>query len=258
VAVSSAKTAGRVVLQAGAEEGLVGHHAVLDLEVVGTAGRVGAHAQAHLQVVVGLEAGEAVALQDQLQLAGLQVQQVHVVPARVTVVDAHQHLVQALLRAADHAHAHLVEGRVVALRAGLHVDAVKAEVLVAGVVLDEQQLLAVARPEVAGNGAVLGVGDGLGGLRLVRGRDPDVHHAVDRRHPRQPLAVGAQLRTGLDRVAEQCGTRDQRRVAHGDGGLAGVGGVRDGRQRGGERQGQRKQKRRTGHASLGRMERPAA
>ena len=46
--------------------------------------------------------------------------------------------------------------------AGLDVHAVEVEVLVTGVVLHEQQLLAVARPEVAGDGAVLGVGDGLG------------------------------------------------------------------------------------------------
>ncbi|TID56528.1 hypothetical protein DIZ40_17075, partial [Legionella pneumophila] len=140
-----------------------------------------------------------------------------------------------------------VKRRVVALGAGLHVDAVEAEVLVTGVVLDEQNLLAVARPEVRGNRAVLGIGDCLGRIRLVGRRHPHVHHAIDGRHPRQPAAIGAQLGARLDRVAEQRGTRDQRRVADGEGRLAGIRGKRRVRACGGQRQGQREQEERLGH-----------
>ena len=172
-------------------------------EVVHAARGIGPCGQANLQVVVAHEAGKAIALHDQLELARLEVEQVDVVPARVAVVDADEDAVLHLGADGHDLHARLLERRVGRGRAVDHVHAVQQEVLVAALVVHVQQGLAVGRPEAAADGPAL-----LGRQRARLGkigqrRHPQVQHAVARRHPAEPPAVGADARAGAGWAAEE-------------------------------------------------------
>ena len=92
-----------------------------------------------------------------------------VVPLGVAVVEADQDAVLDVVGDADDLDAGLLERRQRALRAGDDVDAVEQEILVAALVVDEQDLLAVGRPEILPDRAL-----GLGGQRPRRlaGRRP--------------------------------------------------------------------------------------
>lgn len=100
------------------------------------------------------------------------------------------------------------------------------EVLVAGVVLQLHEVLAVERPGCLGEGALLGGGDGGGVVEVAGGGDADAEHAVVRGVPGEPLAVGADLGVRAGSVAEQDCAGDEigsRGAGGGDGGLVAVG-----------------------------------
>ena len=104
----------------------------------------------------------------------------------------------------------------------VEVDAVDVPVLVAVLVLRVEDVLARVGPEVAHDAAVLVVRHRLGLRRIVVRADPHVQHALDRRDKRQPLAIRAEPRPGLFRIAEERLPRNQRHIRR-------AGGGRDGR-----------------------------
>jgi hypothetical protein len=74
---------------------------------------------------------------------------------------------------------------------GRRVHGVDVVVLVAGLILREEDELAVPAPEIAGDRALGVGGEGPGLLeRLPRTLDPDVARAVERLDERDELAVG--------------------------------------------------------------------
>ena len=171
-------------------------------EVVHAACGVRPQREAQRVVGVGHESGVAVGTDDLGQLAGLEVEAVDVVPLRIAVVETDEDAVLDERRDAHHLHARLLERGQRALRAALHIDAVEQEVLVARLVLDVHHHGAVGRPEKQADRPVLGGRQRTGGLELVDGRDPDVHHALARREPGEVLAVRRERRPGAARVAE--------------------------------------------------------
>ena len=188
-------------------------------ELAGRAGPVHQHGAAvgrqHLgpanaQAMVGDPAdGADVVLGHQRPLAGPEVDLVHVVQLRVAVVEADQDLVGVRALDRDDLRLHLLErGQVARLAAGGR-HRVHVPVLVAALVLDVDDVLAVLGPEVLADAAQLVGGDDRV-ILLADGLDEDVEHALVRRQVGQPLAVGRQPGRGLDRVAEQHLARDER------------------------------------------------
>ncbi len=218
---------GQRIFEAGTGEGCVLDLAVHHLEKVAAALGVLTHGQPQHQFVVGHEAGVAVLVAQLFgQGAGVHVEQVDVEHRGVAVVEADEDLVLVLVRAADDLHAGVLERGQRRLLAARHVDAVEQEILVARLVLHVEQALAVAGPEILPDGAIGGAVIAWASSGLGLGRHPHVEHAVARRQPTQPLAVGTDLAAGPGRVAEQVVARDQREIgkALGHGILSGLGG----------------------------------
>jgi hypothetical protein len=93
------------------------------------------------------------------------------------------------------------------------IDGVDVEVLVASLVLHEEDELAVLTPEIPGDGALGVRGERVGLLEgLVRPLDPDVAGAVERLDEREVLAVGRELAADDLGVAEEELAVDQRRL----------------------------------------------
>ena len=132
-----------------------------------------------------------------------------VVPARVAIVEADQDPVAHDRRYALDLHPHLFERGKQPLGTIHDIHAVEQEVLVAALVVDEQDLAAARSPEVTADRARLLGCQSLGGGGIARGRDPDIEYAIARRDPAQPLAVGADPPGGLGRIAEQRVAWDQ-------------------------------------------------
>ena len=188
--------------------------------------RLGRHP--HLEVGVGDVAGElGGVLLHQRALAAGQVDPVEVVPLGVAVVHADEDAVGPGRADADDLRGGLRErGEVAGLVAG-HVHRVQVEVLVTAAVAQVEQRVRLLRPEIVVDAARLVVGDRLAGGRIAGRRDPDVHHAVDRRDPAQVPAVGTDLHAGAFGIAEQRIARDQlhllRRLGRGRGAGGGHG-----------------------------------
>jgi hypothetical protein len=119
-----------------------------------------------------------------------------------------------LAAAADRDHPRLLELRVALESPALGRDAVEQVVLVAAAVVDEEDRLAVARPEVLADRAHFLLRERLRLRRIGGGRHPDVQHAVARGDPRDPLAIGADESLDLAGVAEEGGARDQLDLGH--------------------------------------------
>ena len=113
------------------------------------------------------------------------------------------------MRHADDLCPYLLERRQINLLVTLHIDAVDAPVLVAALILQKQNVLAVISPVVLANTAFLVVSDGLGGIELAERRQPDIEHAILRSEERHVAAVRAQASLRANRVAEQGGTGNQ-------------------------------------------------
>ena len=201
----------------------------------GTARRRLPEAVAEVQVPVGESARPAVVLQHQLALAAGEIEPVDVVVLRDAVVETDQDRARHLRARADHAHRHLLRIGVRNLLARCKLDAVEHPVLVAAAVLRVEDAGAVGRPPVLHDRPGPLVGDRLRLVERIRGRDPDVQHAVARREPGDGLAVGRELRHQPAGVAEDELARDQVRQLRGR--------LRDGRRgecrRGSERDGGR-------------------
>ncbi len=103
-----------------------------------------------------------------------------------------------------------MEGGEIDLPAGLRVDAVHAPVFVSTLVLKEQDMLAIVRPEVLTDAALAIVGDRLRVGQLAGGREPDVQHAVGGREKGDEFSVRTEPRLRLHRVAEQRCALNQR------------------------------------------------
>ena len=151
-------------------------------------------------------------LDDQLLLARGDVHLIHVMEHRYAVVQAHQDGVRPLVADALHLHAHVVVLMQRLGFAGLEIDDVEVEVLVAALVLEIQDVLVVVGPEVLGDAPPGVGGDRLGILRAAGGGDPEVEHAIDGRRPGKVLAVGAELDGGVVGVTEEHVARDQVRL----------------------------------------------
>ncbi|MNT54321.1 hypothetical protein D3C72_1914780 [compost metagenome] len=132
-------------------------------------------------------------------------------PARIAVIDADEDAILHLAANLDDPHARLLERRVADLLAARHVHAVQQEILVAALVLDEQQGLRIGRPEAAADGPHLFFRQRTRLRQVIGRRHPHIEHAIARRDPRQPLPIGTELATGLAGITEQLGPLDQRR-----------------------------------------------
>jgi hypothetical protein len=143
--------------------------------------------------------------------AGREVDAVHVEGAPVAQIEPHQHHARVLGTREHVLRAHALERRQVAHHSGLEVGGEQVVVLVAVAILEVEQVARVRRPAVEVDRPV----------RLVRHRHrgiardrlhPHVLHALRiRRQPREPRAVGGELREVARRVTEQRAARDQRR-----------------------------------------------
>jgi len=131
-------------------------------------------------------------------LAGGNVDSINIVVTGIAVVQADHHHIGIVLGYGENLGTYTINGCQVASRrhTGVRFDlAVRIhspdmEVLVAALVLDVQQILAVAAPEVAGHGAFIG-GDGLGVVEgRIGGLDPDISGALVGLHEAHPLAIG--------------------------------------------------------------------
>ena len=151
--------------------------------------------------------------------AGGQVDSVHVVPARVPVVQPHQDLPgRCLGYRIDNGPRVLVRRQVARRRHARFgigwlrgVDGVNVKVFIPALVLHVEHVAAVFAPEVAGHGPLIGR-QRPGGLEgLVDAFDPDVADAVVRLEESQPAAVRRELRTGDFRVAKKQLPVQQRR-----------------------------------------------
>ena len=180
------------------------------LEDVHAAVRARALGEAQVVLAVGDVACDLLGvLLHQGALAAGQVDAVQVVPLGVAVVHADQDAVGLGRADADDLRGGFLErSQVAALVAG-QVHRVQVEVLVAAVVAQVQQGVGAVGPEVVADAAGLVVGDRAAGGWIAGGRDPDVHHAIDRRDPAQVLAVRADLHARAFGIAEQRIARDQ-------------------------------------------------
>ncbi len=170
--------------------------------------RGGPGRQARHEAVVGDEARQPRVLGDQRGPAGGKLDAEQVGIAGVALVVGGQHLAPDVPAAACGAGAHAL-GRQRPGRARVDAHGVQAPVLVAAAVLHEDEVAAVVGPVVVAHAAAGVARDRAGRVRGVERRDPDVHHAVQRRHPGQVRAIGADGAAGPVRVAEQVGARDQ-------------------------------------------------
>ena len=204
----SGRAGGERILEPRAPEGLFLHHIVRHAEEIHSAFRIGPQGQAHVEIVVRHEPGVALVLDQHRQLARVEVEHVDVVILRIAVVEPDEDLVLDPVRPADELDARVLEIGQRRLDARFHVHAVKQEVLVPALVLDIEQALAVRCPEILADRAVAGLGHDLGIVEVVSRSHPDIEHAVRRREPGKPFAVGADLAAGLGRIAEQGFARD--------------------------------------------------
>jgi hypothetical protein len=157
-------------------------------------------------------------LGNRLDLSALDVDPMDVEQRGMALVHRDQQLGRSRARVVDQLHAHVVERSEVA-RVGLRggeIGRVQVIVLVAALVLHVQDLLAVARPQVAGDAARAIVGDAHL-VVLADGAHPHVEAAVLGRKVRQLRAIGRDLDAGLLRVVEEVLQRDERdrRFCHG-------------------------------------------
>jgi hypothetical protein len=148
-------------------------------------------------------------LEQQLALAAADVDQEHVVPGLVALIEADGDGVGKVQAEAEHLRLHALDRRQVAHLAGRDLHREGVEILVAALVLEIEHVRAVRRPAVEADAALAVVGDDARRIDVIKWRHPDVEHAVLGRQPRQPFAVGRELRLRPCRVAEQHGARDQ-------------------------------------------------
>ncbi len=205
-------------------------HATQQLRAVGVVLR----RDARLEIEVEVVAGDFLrVLLDQRALARGEVHFPQVVPFGHAIVDANGNDAGLLPRQAHDLGAHTFIWSEVLLGSGDDVDGVEMKVLVTALVLDEQHVFVVERPEVLADAALLIVGDGLGGIELAALGEPHVEHAVARRDERYVFAVGRETPLGLFGIAEQRRARNDRGA--GDGLRGGARRLRGGNGRKGER-----------------------
>ena len=144
-------------------------------------------------------------LEQQLALAAADVDQEHVVPGLVALVEADGDGVGKVQAEAEHLRLHALDRRQVAHLAGRDLHREGVEILVAALVLEVEHVRAVRRPAVEADAALAVVGDDARRVHVIDRRHPDVEHAVLGCQPRQPLAVGRELRLRPRRIAEQLG-----------------------------------------------------
>ena len=203
------RAGGERIFEPGAAEGLFFHDIVRHAEEIHAAFRIGPQREPHVEIVVGDEARVALVLDQHRQLARVEIEHVDVVILRIAVVEADEDLVLDPVRSADELDARILEIGQRRLGAGFQVHAVEQEVLVPALVLDVEQALAVGRPEILADRAVACLGHDLRIVEIVGRSHPDVEHAVRRREPGNPFAIGADLACGFGRIAEQRFARDQ-------------------------------------------------
>ena len=112
-----------------------------------------AHGQAHAQIVVADEVREARVFEHQLSLTRLEVDRMDVVVLRVAVVQTDQHAFRVPRAQVQDARLHAGQRRQVGVLHRVHVHAVQAPVLVAAVVLQVQQVVAVVGPLIDADAA---------------------------------------------------------------------------------------------------------
>ena len=171
---------------------------------------VGQRGQAapHAEVGVDEQPDEPGVLHHLCQLAGGEVEPVHVVQLRVVDVEPDEDLVGKVLVGLLHPGLDPGERGEVADLVGLQVDVVEAPVLVAADVLGVEQVAVVVGPEERADPAVPVDGDGPGLVR-TDGAQPHVEDALVGGEPGQAGAVGRDARAGPFGVAEEHFTGDE-------------------------------------------------
>ena len=169
-------------------------------------------------------------LPQQLPLAGRDANFVEVVPRGVAIVEADVNQVGTLPGDVINGRAHSLRvgevarrGHLLARRGGCRrIHGVHVEVLVSGLILHEEDVLAVATPEKGGNGSsrvgreALGTVEGF--LSLL---DPDVHRSIPRLAEGDELSVWRKRCRGDFRISEEQFPVDERRQARRGGLLLG-------------------------------------
>ena len=165
------------------------------------------------EVVIADEAGEPGIFRDQCLRPRRDLDAVEIEEARVAPVMGDEDalrmpggkLIDARLRA--------LMRREVAHRRGLDIDGMDMPVLVAVLVLQHQDVARIMRPLIGADAAsgLAGNGPRLAGQGARR--HEHVHYALQRREPGEMPAVGADLRVGTLRVAEEVRPGDEREVA---------------------------------------------
>ena len=186
---------------------------------------VGVHLrdEPHPHRVVEGHVGEARVLEEERPLAGRGVHQMDVVELRIAIVEADRERVGVVAADVGDLRRDAVHGRQVDLGARRKVHRVRPPVLVAAAILQIDQMRRVGHPEVLTDSAIGVLGHRLRSVEVVRRRHPHVEHAIERRNPRELLAVGADLNTGAIGISKQRRAGNERHrvgTARGDRGTA--------------------------------------
>ncbi len=198
-------------------------HAFVDPQDLPAAVRPLPVSQAEPAGEVGDPIGDVLLVGEQeLPLAGPQVEPPHVVETRVAVVQANDRVPGIVLGKLVDPGLHVGAGREIESgrnaracgRGGGGVDRVDVEVLVAALILDEEDAARVPAPERLDDRTASVVRHRPRGVeRLFDPLDPHVEYAVQRLDERQPATVGRELAARDPRVAEEHLAVDQRRGA---------------------------------------------
>jgi hypothetical protein len=149
-------------------------------------------------------------------LAGADVDDVEVVPARITVVHGNGNQMRIVVVHAEQHGVHVGVGRKVARLGTIDARAPNVEVLIAGIVLPEQDMR-IGPGKPMGENWPLGLpGERAGFAQVVARRHPNVHDAVGGGNPSEPAPVGREPWIKSVSVLEERPARDERNAGIAD------------------------------------------
>jgi hypothetical protein len=120
---------------------------------------------------------------EQGALAGRQIKQIDIVPARVAVVEAHSNLVGDDTRPVRRHRPDVGKGREIAQFAIAGIDHEQMQVFIAVLIVEKHDVATVRAPGLPGDRPALGACDRLPCRDVVNWRHPDIEHAISRGKP---------------------------------------------------------------------------
>src|SRR5262245_48802803 len=176
---------------------------------------VGPAREARIELPVEIEAPElSPVLEHQPAFGCGKIDRPHVVPLLVAIVEPDEDRPRPLGRPHQNARAHSRDWRQDADLGRRAVDREDAPILVAVLVADEQNVLAVAGPVLPRDRAAGEARQRFRRADIISRREPDIEHALERREPGQPFAVGAEPGLVTAGIAEQGCSRNEGNCRH--------------------------------------------